>query len=98
MEVSQENPVSTCELLLLRGVKTVVSTHMATTAEANCQMLKAICALLSGGSTVAEAVWSTLLSHKSELRHMTSNLMVSGVPGMVNGGGGKDKKGAKGKK
>ncbi len=91
-----ESPVRTAELLMARGVKTVVVTAMATTAQCNCEMLRSIFSALQGGATVAEAVWSTLLACKFELEHVQSGLVVMGLPNMVAAAGGsKAGKGAK---
>lgn len=92
-----ESPMRTAELLLARGVKTVITTAMATTAESNLDMLRAIFTHLQGGATVAEAVWQTLLAYQFELDHVASGLVVMGLPHMVAGGGGAGK-GAKGGK
>ena len=83
-----ESPIRTAELMLARGVKTVVTTAMATTAESNLDMLRSIFTALQGGATVAEAVWQTLLAYRFELEHVSSGLVVMGLPTMVAGGGG----------
>ena len=97
VERSLESPMRAAELLLARGVKTVVMVTMATTAQTNCDMLRAIFSALQGGATVAEAVWSTLKGCAFELDHVQSGVVVMGLPHMMAGGGKGGAKGAKGK-
>jgi hypothetical protein len=55
-------------------------------------MMRSIFTALKGGATVAEAVWSTMLSFKFELEHVVNGLIVMGLPHMVanmHGGGSK---------
>jgi len=95
-ERSLESPMRAAELLLARGVKTVVVVTMATTAQTNCDMLRSIFSALQGGATVAEAVWSTLKGCVFDLDHVHSGVVVMGLPHMVaGGGGGKGGKGGK---
>lgn len=76
-----EGPSRAAELLLARGVKTVVSVSAATVPSANLAMLTGLLDGLAAGLSVGEAVWSSMMSAPPhELPHLNCNLMVHGAP------------------
>ncbi|MEW5301509.1 MAG: hypothetical protein WDW36_004367 [Sanguina aurantia] len=76
-----EGPSRAAELLLARGVKTVVSVCAATVPTANLAALASLLDGLSAGSSVGEAVWAlTTGAPPHELPHLGCNLMVHGAP------------------
>ncbi len=82
-ERALEQHVRTAELLLARGVKTVVTGSMATTAAANTAALQAILAGLASGLTVSEAVWKASLTLQAELDHQKCTFFVLGAPNLT---------------
>ncbi|KAL6746566.1 hypothetical protein V8C86DRAFT_2938695 [Haematococcus lacustris] len=81
-ELGLEAAMKTAELLLARGVKTVVCTTSPTTTTLNTQLLQAILANLASGQPIAEAVWraSQATAAGLDLEHVKSHVVVLGVP------------------